>query len=192
MFFNIFYLFLIDSAVNSIFVAPAVTPIRDFSEPYSNNPAVRLYFYDKQDFGILVSLDGPPLPNPCRSTKGKPIFFFFFPMSKDLWQYFLNLTEANLQQRANWKLEYVMTKAFAMPDLRPLSLLRLAVRLWLPPNDAFDAYFAHFTVSYDGRPSCQGDCKILQLCSMLHLDQARYGACVGARQHRHSLASNLL
>lgn len=77
MFFHIFYLFLIDSAVNSIFVAPAVTPIRDFSEPYSNNPAVRLYFYDKQDFGILVSLDGPPLPNPCRSTKGKPILFFF-------------------------------------------------------------------------------------------------------------------
>ncbi|XP_051908024.1 acid sphingomyelinase-like phosphodiesterase 3a [Hippocampus zosterae] len=152
-----------DSPVNSVFVAPAVTPIRSFSEPYSNNPAVRLYFYDKRDFGIL-----------------------------DLWQYFLNLTEANLEQRANWKLEYIMTKAFGMPDLRPPNLLQLAVRLWLPPNAAFDTYFAHFTVSYDGRPSCQGECKILQLCSMLHLDQARYGACVGARQHRHSLASNLL
>ncbi|XP_037100740.1 acid sphingomyelinase-like phosphodiesterase 3a [Syngnathus acus] len=150
-------------AVNSVFVSPAVTPIKSSWETYSNNPAVRLYFYDKQDFGIL-----------------------------DIWQYFLNLTEANLKQRADWKLEYVMTKAFSLPDLRPVSLRRLALQLWVLPNSAFDTYFAHFTVGFDGLPPCRGECKLLQLCAMLFMDQSSYSACVGEQHHRHSLASDIL
>jgi len=36
-------------------VAPAVTPIKQVLEPYSNNPAVRAYLYDAEDYGLLVS-----------------------------------------------------------------------------------------------------------------------------------------
>ncbi|XP_061609892.1 acid sphingomyelinase-like phosphodiesterase 3a [Phyllopteryx taeniolatus] len=150
--------------VNSVFVSPAVTPIKDVGDTYSNNPAVRFYLYDKQDFDIL-----------------------------DIWQYFLNLTEANLKRRADWMLEYVMTDAFDLPDLRPASLLRLALRLWLPPaGGVFDTYFAHYTVSYDDRPACRGECQILQLCSMLYLDQSSYSACVVAQHHHHHLVNNHL
>ncbi|XP_077366684.1 cyclic GMP-AMP phosphodiesterase SMPDL3A [Festucalex cinctus] len=155
-----------DEPVNSLFVSPAVTPIRDFLEPYSNNPAVRLYFYHKQDFGIL-----------------------------DMWQYFLNLTEANLKQRADWKLEYAMADAYGLPDLRPDSLFRLALSLWLLPEaSAFDAYFARYTVGYDNRPRCRGRCKVLQLCSMSFLDQNSYAACVTAprQRRRHYLARSRL
>ncbi|XP_061668914.1 acid sphingomyelinase-like phosphodiesterase 3a [Syngnathoides biaculeatus] len=145
--------------VNSLFVSPAVTPIKDVTEPYSNNPAVRLYLYDAQDFGIL-----------------------------DIRQYFLNLTEANLKRRADWMLEYVMTDAFGLPDLRPAGLLRLALRMWAEPagggGSLFDTYFAHYTVGYDDRPPCRDDCKIFQLCSVLHLDQKSYSACAAAPRPR--------
>ncbi|KAI7799521.1 acid sphingomyelinase-like phosphodiesterase 3a precursor [Triplophysa rosa] len=42
--------------VNSIFVTSAVTPIKSLLEPYSNNPAVRAYLYNPQDYGLLVSV----------------------------------------------------------------------------------------------------------------------------------------
>ncbi|XP_057678004.1 acid sphingomyelinase-like phosphodiesterase 3a [Corythoichthys intestinalis] len=134
--------------VNSLFVSPAVTPIKDVSELYSNNPAVRLYFYDKKDYGIL-----------------------------DIWQYFLNLTEANLKQRADWTLEYVMTDAFNLPDLRPLSLIQLGLNMWMS-SKVFNTYFAHYTVSYDDRPPCEDVCKKLQLCSLFFLDKTSYSKCL--------------
>lgn len=42
--------------VNSLFVSPAVTPIKAALEPYSNNPAYRMYLYDSSDFSILVRM----------------------------------------------------------------------------------------------------------------------------------------
>ena len=41
--------------VNSLFVSPAVTPIKSVSEPYSNNPGFRMYLYQPQDYTLLVS-----------------------------------------------------------------------------------------------------------------------------------------
>lgn len=43
--------------VNSLFVSPAVTPIKSVLEPYSNNPAYRMYLYDNSDFSILVRME---------------------------------------------------------------------------------------------------------------------------------------
>nr|XP_057913060.1 acid sphingomyelinase-like phosphodiesterase 3a [Doryrhamphus excisus] len=145
--------------VNSLFVAPAVTPIKDVLALFSNNPAVRLYLYDTDDFGIL-----------------------------DIWQYYLNLTEANLRQRADWRLEYTMTDAFGMKDLRPASLLKLGLSMWLPPTSTFDTYYTHFIVGYDSQLLCRAECKVIQLCSILYLDQASYSACV--TQHHKLLVSN--
>ncbi|XP_077443895.1 cyclic GMP-AMP phosphodiesterase SMPDL3A [Stigmatopora argus] len=148
--------------VNSLFVSAAVTPIKDASAPYSNNPAVRLYFYDKKDHGIL-----------------------------DIWQYFLNLTEANLRQRADWTLEYVMTDAFGLPDLRPVSLFRLGLEMWTR-SEVFDTYFAHYTVGYDDRPPCGGDCRAFQLCSLFFLDQATYSKCLASPRHGYNFARERL
>ncbi|XP_061757143.1 acid sphingomyelinase-like phosphodiesterase 3a [Nerophis ophidion] len=148
--------------VNSVFVSPAVTPFKDVYTPYSNNPAVRLYLYDMDDFGIL-----------------------------DIWQYYLNLTEANLKQRADWKLEYTMTDTFGLTDLRPASLLQLALSLWLPPTSTFDTYYSHFIVGYNNQLLCRAECKVSQLCSMLYLDQASYSICV-TQQQKQLLVSNPL
>lgn len=42
--------------VNSIFVTPAVTPIKSLLEPFSNNPGLRAYLYHPENYGLLVSL----------------------------------------------------------------------------------------------------------------------------------------
>lgn len=41
--------------LTSLFVSPAVTPIKHVEEPYSNNPALRVYLYDPEDFAVLVT-----------------------------------------------------------------------------------------------------------------------------------------
>ncbi|CAL8391820.1 unnamed protein product [Gadus morhua 'NCC'] len=138
--------------VNSIFVSPAVTPIKSVSEPYSNNPAFRMAFYDAKDFSLL-----------------------------DIWQYYLNLTEANERRRADWRREYVMSEAFGLDDLRPQSLLQLALSFRLPQATSFDKYFSHFMVSYDERIRCRDACKLNQVCAMLHLDDRGYSKCLRGR-----------
>uniref|UniRef100_A0A671X6Q7 Sphingomyelin phosphodiesterase acid like 3A n=1 Tax=Sparus aurata TaxID=8175 RepID=A0A671X6Q7_SPAAU len=43
--------------VNSLFVSPAVTPIKHVLEPYSNNPALRMYLYNAEDYTLQVKFD---------------------------------------------------------------------------------------------------------------------------------------
>lgn len=102
----------------------------------------------------------------------------FSPSLKDIWQYYLNLTEANEKQRSDWRLEYIMTKAFGLTDLRPQSLLQLGLSFRLPQTKAFDKYFSHFTVGYNSSIVCDGDCKVNQVCSVLYLDQLSYSKCM--------------
>lgn len=135
--------------VNSLFVSPAVTPIKSAIEPYSNNPGFRMYKYDVENFAVL-----------------------------DIWQYYLNLTEANEKQRSDWRLEYIMTEAFGLSDLQPRSLLQLGLSLRLPQTRAFDRYFSHYMVSYSNDVRCQGLCRLQQVCAVLYLDQLSYERCV--------------
>lgn len=34
-----------------------MTPIKSVLEPYSNNPAYRMYLYDNSDFSVLVRME---------------------------------------------------------------------------------------------------------------------------------------
>ncbi|XP_069028457.1 cyclic GMP-AMP phosphodiesterase SMPDL3A [Embiotoca jacksoni] len=135
--------------VNSLFVSPAVTPIKHVLEPYSNNPAFRMYLYNSEDYSLL-----------------------------DIWQYYLNLTEANEKQRSDWRLEYIMTEAFGLADLRPDSLLQLGRSFGPPRSKTFQSYFHHYMVGYDSSIACEGDCKVSQVCAVLHLDGPSYSRCV--------------
>ncbi|XP_059212455.1 acid sphingomyelinase-like phosphodiesterase 3a [Centropristis striata] len=136
--------------LNSLFVSPSVTPIKNIKEPYSNNPAFRMYLYDSNDYNML-----------------------------DIWQYYLNLTEANEKQRSDWRLEYIMTEAFGLADLQPQSLLQLGLSFMLPQSEAFDVYFSHHIVGYDRSITCRGDCMFNQVCAVLCLDQKSYSRCAG-------------
>lgn len=123
----------------------------------------------------------------CGIQKDSKTFFFllfcspFWCLSlslKDIWQYYLNLTEANEKQRSDWTLEYIMTEAFGLTDLQPQSLLQLGLSFMLPQTKSFDKYFNHFMVSYNDSIICDGICKVSQVCSVLFLDQLSYSRCV--------------
>uniref|UniRef100_A0AAR2IQL2 Acid sphingomyelinase-like phosphodiesterase n=1 Tax=Pygocentrus nattereri TaxID=42514 RepID=A0AAR2IQL2_PYGNA len=135
--------------VNSIFVAPAVTPIKSPLEQYSNNPAVRMYLYNPQDYSL-----------------------------QDLWQYYLNLTEANKKEMPIWSLEYIMTEAFGIKDIQPQSLHELALTFEMPQSKAFQKYFTYFMVSYNETITCEDDCKMVQVCSVHFLDRESYSWCI--------------
>ncbi|XP_028997418.1 LOW QUALITY PROTEIN: acid sphingomyelinase-like phosphodiesterase 3a [Betta splendens] len=140
-------------AVSSAFVAPAVTPIRNVLEAYSNNPAFRTYWYHTGDYSL-----------------------------RDVWQYFLNLTEANQKQRSDWRLEYVMSEAFGLTDLQPRSLLQLGLSLLPAPSRTFPTYFSHYMVDYDRSITCEGECQLRQVCAVLHMDRPSYSKCVSERR----------
>lgn len=74
-----------------------------------------------------------------------------------------------------------MTEAFALSDLQPHSLLQLGLSFMLPQTKSFDKYFNHFMVSYNNSITCDGACKVSQVCSVLHLDQLAYSRCAKGR-----------
>lgn len=97
---------------------------------------------------------------------------------KDLWQFYLNLTEANQEEKPNWRLEYILTEAFGIKDIQPESLHELALRFEAPESKEFQKYFTYFMVSYNDTVTCTEECKTVQVCSVHYLDRASYSGCV--------------
>ncbi|XP_076128668.1 cyclic GMP-AMP phosphodiesterase SMPDL3A [Alosa pseudoharengus] len=150
--------------LGSVFVTPSITPWKGARDPYSNNPGVRMYLYDPADYGVL-----------------------------DVWQYYLNLTEANREGSSAWTLEYSLTQAFELPDARPQSLHKLGLSLAQPQSKAFRKYFTYFMVSYNDTITCEGYCKTIQICSLMFVDRDSYSACMKQQsEDRDSRLSNRL
>ncbi|XP_072499291.1 cyclic GMP-AMP phosphodiesterase SMPDL3A [Notamacropus eugenii] len=135
--------------VSSLFVAPAVTPVKNVLEKQTNNPGVRLFQYDLHDYRLL-----------------------------DTWQYYLNLTEANMKEESTWKLEYILTKAYGIEDLQPKNLYDLAKQFTVLDSKQFLTYYKYFFVSYDSNIICDRECKTNQICAIMNLDQASYTDCL--------------
>nr|DBA26625.1 TPA: hypothetical protein GDO54_010865 [Pyxicephalus adspersus] len=140
-----------ENPVGSVFVTPAVTPIRSAAEKESNNPGFRLYKYDTNCYSLL-----------------------------DLWHYYLNLTEANLKKEATWKLEYIMTKLYNIKDIKPESLYKLAKLFQKPESIEFQNYYRNFLVNFDAPEGCDRTCKKRQLCAILHVDASSYFHCIAS------------
>uniref|UniRef100_A0A8C0N2T0 Acid sphingomyelinase-like phosphodiesterase n=1 Tax=Canis lupus familiaris TaxID=9615 RepID=A0A8C0N2T0_CANLF len=137
------------SPINSLFVAPAVTPVKSVLQKQTNNPGIRLFQYDPHDYKLL-----------------------------DMLQYYLNLTDANLKGESNWELEYVLTQTYNIEDLQPKSLYGLAKQFATPGNEQFMKYYKYFFVSYDSSVICDGKCKAYQICAILSLDHISYKDCL--------------
>ncbi|XP_006834797.1 PREDICTED: acid sphingomyelinase-like phosphodiesterase 3a [Chrysochloris asiatica] len=135
--------------INSLFVAPAVTPVKSVLEKQTNNPGVRLFQYDPRDYLLL-----------------------------DMQQYYLNLTEANLKGESNWTLEYIMTQAYGIEDLQPKSLYGLAKQFAILDSKQFLKYYNYFFVSYDSAAVCDAKCKVFQICAIMNLDHSSYKDCL--------------
>ncbi|XP_044145349.1 acid sphingomyelinase-like phosphodiesterase 3a [Bufo gargarizans] len=138
-----------DKPVGSAFVAPAVTPIKSSSEKESNNPGFRLYQYDTNSYSL-----------------------------KDLWHYYLNLTDANLRKEALWKLEYIMTTEYNIKDLQPESLKELVLRFRKPQSVDFQKYYKNYLVNFDSPDGCDTVCKDRQVCAIQYVDGSSYLDCL--------------
>lgn len=79
-----------------------------------------------------------------------------------------------------------MTEAFGLADLRPRSLLKLGLSFWLPQASTFQRYFTHFLVSYNSSATCEGACRLQQVCAVLYLDQLSYSKCVSQQENTHT------
>ncbi|XP_045400244.1 acid sphingomyelinase-like phosphodiesterase 3a isoform X2 [Lemur catta] len=145
------------SPITSLFVAPAVTPVKSVLEKQTNNPGVRLFQYDPRDYKLL-----------------------------DMWQYYLNLTEANLKGESNWKLEYILTQTYGIKDLQPESLYGLAKQFTILNSKQFMKYYNYYFVSYDSSIICDKTCKAFQICAIMNLDHISYENCLRQYYIKHN------
>ncbi len=138
-------------AVSSILLAPAVTPwettLPGVIGGAANNPSIRLIKYD-------------------RSTG----------VTKDVIQYYLNLTLANEQGYATWECEYTGTDYYNQPDMGTTSLNNIAQAL-LDNDTMFDKYYVANGVNYDPSEKCTEECRVIHYCAITEVDYEKYDQC---------------
>jgi len=111
------------------------------------NPSFRIYMYDKNTFEIL-----------------------------DIFQYYMNVTQANIDNYPTWNLTYQYTSVYGIPDLTPASMQGLFSRL-VSDADLFQQYFNFFQALVFNGQSCTGDCRINMLCNIAGSTAAFYENC---------------
>lgn len=134
---------------SSLFLCPAVTPWKTVLPTVGyNNPGIRLYKYDRTTVQV-----------------------------KDVWQYFTNLTQANLMNKPEWLLEYKATESFNIPDVSPQSLHSLVQKFESQESSHFEKYYLYNSVSAGGE-ICDEECKTAQICGITKIDFDDYDKCL--------------
>lgn len=141
--------------MTSVLIAPAVTPwettLGGVIGGAANNPAIRLVKFDTDTGAIL-----------------------------DIEQYYLNLTQANLDGETDWILEYQGTIYYNQSDMTTYSLDNIARNL-LTDDELFNKYYAANGVNYDPNELCEEECRIVQYCAITEVDYNEYEECVVAQ-----------
>jgi sphingomyelin phosphodiesterase acid-like 3 len=95
----------------------------------------------------------------------------------DYTQYYLNLTEANANGRAEWRRAYNFTQLYKMPDVNPIALHNVAAAMLTHPN-VFQNYYTVNHMLRDGLPYCGSLCRQVHFCSATQIDYADYDDCI--------------
>ena len=98
-------------------------------------------------------------------------------VEQDVWQYFTNLTQANLMNKPEWLIEYKATEAFNIPDVNPQSLHSLVQKFESQDSAYFQKYFLYNSVSA-GAEICDEKCKTAQICGITKVDFREYDDCL--------------
>ena len=142
-----------------MYLAPSVTPWKTTLNGVSaNNPSIRLYEYDATT-GAVVNIQ----------------------------QYYMNLTEANVDGTAKWELEYSATAAYGLHNVNSSSIGSL-VESFLTNQSLFNMYYEYNSVSYADEP-CDDDCKTTQICSIMCPLYDQYASCLNDPQNARQLCS---
>lgn len=105
------------------------------------------------------------------------VILIYSSFQQDVWQYFLNLTQANLMDTPDWLLEYKATEDFNISDVSPQSLHDLVQTFKPQGSFNFLKYYLFNSVSAGGE-DCDEECKTGQLCGMTEVDFDQYDACL--------------
>lgn len=95
----------------------------------------------------------------------------------DYSQYYLNLTEANLNGRAEWRLVYNFTQVYSTPDVNPIALHSVASAMLTNPR-VFNDYYRFNHMLRDNLPFCGSLCRQVHFCSATQIDYADYDDCI--------------
>lgn len=109
--------------------------------------------------------------------ENKLIYYFMVFVEQDVWQYFTNLTQANLMNKPEWLIEYKATEAFNIPDVSPQSLHSLVQKFESQDSAYFEKYFLYNSVSA-GAEICDEQCKTAQICGITKVDFGEYDDCL--------------
>ncbi len=94
-----------------------------------------------------------------------------------MFQFYLNLTQANVDVFADWALEYTGTEYYGQPDMGTTSLNSIAQSL-LDNDELFNKYYAANGVNYDPKEECAGECRYVHYCAVTELAYDAYEQCM--------------
>ncbi|CAH1774784.1 unnamed protein product [Owenia fusiformis] len=141
--------------LSTAYLAPAVTPwattLPGVVGSAANNPGIRLFKYD--------------------STNTEPT---------DIWQYYLNLTEANTLERSEWKILYKARKDYNLTSLLPVSWDTLVESFKTTDSETFRKYIDFNGVGFSKDESCENQCKHIHICAIRNVDYNAYDRCINS------------
>ena len=91
-----------------------------------------------------------------------------YSLPKDVLQYFTNLTEANIRDKPEWKLEYRASSSYGIPDVSTASMQKLVESFASVNSENFAKYYKFNSVSLN--QNCDAKCKKGQVCSITKVD----------------------
>ena len=95
----------------------------------------------------------------------------------DYTQYFLNLTEANINGRAEWRVAYNFTRLYGMPDFNSLALHNIASAMLTHPY-VFQKYYTVNHMLRDELAFCGSLCRQVHYCAATQINYADYDDCI--------------
>ena len=95
----------------------------------------------------------------------------------DYTQFYLNLTEANLSGRAEWRVAYNFTRLYGMPDVSAIALHNIANAMLSHPY-VFHKYYQMNHMLRDQLPYCGGLCRHVHHCAATQIDYGDYDDCI--------------
>uniref|UniRef100_UPI00358E2001 acid sphingomyelinase-like phosphodiesterase 3b n=1 Tax=Myxine glutinosa TaxID=7769 RepID=UPI00358E2001 len=146
-----------DTAISTMFIAPAITPWKNTLPGVnngSNNPGIRIFEYN------ITTLE-----------------------LQDMVTYYFNLSAANLNS-PKWAEEYRFTTSYGVPDIT-LSSITSAVKSFRTNQSLFQTYYNYNSVSYD-LETCNEMCQMDHYCAITQLSHEGYAVCVNGATRPYS------
>nr|XP_034359060.1 acid sphingomyelinase-like phosphodiesterase 3b [Arvicanthis niloticus] len=144
--------------ISVMFLTPGVTPWKTTLPGVvdgANNPGIRIFEYDRATLNL-----------------------------KDMVTYFLNLSQANVQETPLWEQEYRLTEAYQVQDAGTSSMHTALTRI-ASEQQILQRYYIYNSVSYN-HLTCEDICRAEHVCAIQHVAFSTYAACL------HGLSAKLV